>query len=65
MKPLKYEEILRNEYCDLAGTRASIREFSEKDRKNQQRLTIQRSAPLRPPCSNKIKRMPLRGSSLY
>ena len=30
MKTLKYEEVLRNEYRDLAETRASIREFLEK-----------------------------------
>ncbi len=30
MKTLKYEEVLRNEYRDLAGARASIREFLEK-----------------------------------
>lgn len=30
MKTLKYEEVLRNEYRDLADARASIREFLEK-----------------------------------
>ena len=30
MKTLKYEEVLRNEYRDLAEARASIREFLEK-----------------------------------
>jgi transposase InsO family protein len=30
MKTLKYEEVLRNEYRDLAAARASIREFLEK-----------------------------------
>jgi len=30
MKTLKYEEVLRNEYGDLAEARASIREFLEK-----------------------------------
>ena len=37
MKTLKYEEVLRNEYRDLAGARASIREFLEKIY-NQKRL---------------------------
>jgi transposase InsO family protein len=37
MKTLKYEEVLRNEYRDLADARASIREFLEKVY-NQQRL---------------------------
>jgi transposase InsO family protein len=37
MKTLKYEEILRNEYRDLAETRASIPEFLEKIY-NQKRL---------------------------
>lgn len=36
-KTLKYEEVLRNEYRDLAEARASIREFLEKVY-NQQRL---------------------------
>ncbi len=30
MKTLQYEEVLRNGYRDLAGARASIREFLEK-----------------------------------
>lgn len=30
METLKYEEVLRNEYRDLADARASIREFLEK-----------------------------------
>jgi len=30
MKTVKYEEILRNEYRDLAEARASIRQFLEK-----------------------------------
>ena len=30
MKTLKYEEVFRNEYRDLAEARASIREFLEK-----------------------------------
>ncbi len=30
MKTLKYEEVLRNEYRNLAHARASIREFLEK-----------------------------------
>jgi putative transposase len=37
MKTLKYEEVLRNEYRDLAHARASIREFLEKVY-NQKRL---------------------------
>jgi putative transposase len=37
MKTLKYEEVLRNEYRDLAAARASIREFLEKIY-NQKRL---------------------------
>ncbi len=37
MKTLKYEEVLRNEYRDLAEARASIREFLEKVY-NQRRL---------------------------
>ena len=37
MKTLKYEEVLRNEYRDLAEARASIRQFLEKIY-NQQRL---------------------------
>ena len=37
MKTLKYEEVLRNEYRDLAEVRASIREFLEKVY-NQKRL---------------------------
>ena len=37
MKTLKYEEVLRNEYRDLAQARASIREFLEKIY-NQKRL---------------------------
>jgi transposase InsO family protein len=37
MKTLKYEEVLRNEYRDLADARASIREFLEKAY-NQKRL---------------------------
>jgi putative transposase len=37
MKTLKYEEVLRNEYRDLADVRASIREFLEKVY-NQKRL---------------------------
>jgi putative transposase len=37
MKTLKYEEVLRNEYRDLAEARASIREFLEKFY-NQKRL---------------------------
>ena len=37
MKTLKYEEVLRNEYRDLAEARASIREFLEKVY-NQKRL---------------------------
>ena len=37
MKTLKYEEVLRNEYRDLADARASLREFLEKIY-NQKRL---------------------------
>jgi transposase InsO family protein len=37
LKTLKYEEVLRNEYRDLADARASIREFLEKVY-NQKRL---------------------------
>jgi transposase InsO family protein len=37
MKTLKYEEVHRNEYRDLADARASIREFLEKIY-NQRRL---------------------------
>jgi putative transposase len=37
MKTLKYEEVYRNEYRDLAEVRASIREFLEKIY-NQKRL---------------------------
>jgi transposase InsO family protein len=37
MKTLEYEEVLRNEYRDLADARASIREFLEKTY-NQKRL---------------------------
>lgn len=37
MKTLKYEEVLRNEYRDLAEAHASIREFLEKIY-NQKRL---------------------------
>ena len=37
MKTLKYEEVLRNEYRDMADARASIREFLEKIY-NQKRL---------------------------
>jgi putative transposase len=37
MKTLKYEEVLRNEYRDLAHARSSIREFLEKIY-NQRRL---------------------------
>lgn len=37
MKTLKYEEVLRNEYRDLADARASIREFLERVY-NEQRL---------------------------
>ena len=37
MKTLKYEEVLRNEYRDLADARASVREFLEKVY-NQKRL---------------------------
>jgi putative transposase len=37
MKTLKYEEVLRNEYRELAEARASIREFLEKIY-NQERL---------------------------
>jgi len=37
MKTLKYEEVLRNEYRDLAEARASVREFLEKVY-NQKRL---------------------------
>jgi transposase InsO family protein len=37
MKTLKYEEVLRNEYRDLAEARALIREFLEKVY-NQKRL---------------------------
>ena len=37
MKTLKYEEVYRNEYRDLAEARASIREFLEKIY-NQKRL---------------------------
>jgi transposase InsO family protein len=37
MKTLKYEEVLRNEYRDLAEARASIVEFIEKVY-NQKRL---------------------------
>lgn len=36
-KTLKYEEVLRNEYRDLAEARASIRQFLEKIY-NQKRL---------------------------
>jgi transposase InsO family protein len=39
MKTLKYEEVLRNEYRDLAEARASIREFLEKVY-NQKRLHL-------------------------
>jgi hypothetical protein len=60
---LKYEEVLRNEYRDLADARASIREFLEKVY-NERRLHP-RSATYRPRGSNEIKRMPLRGSFLY
>ena len=35
MKTLKYEEVLRNEYRDLAEARASIRQFLEKIYNNQ------------------------------
>ena len=37
MKTLKYEEVYRNEYRDMAEVRASIREFLEKIY-NQKRL---------------------------
>jgi transposase InsO family protein len=37
MKTLKYEEVLRNDYRDLAEARASIRQFLEKIY-NQKRL---------------------------
>jgi len=37
MKTLKYEEVLRNEYRDLAEARASIHQFLEKVY-NQKRL---------------------------
>ena len=42
MKTLKYEEVLRNEYLDLAEARASIRQFLE-TRYNQKRLYSARS----------------------
>ena len=37
MKTLKYEEVHRNEYCDLAEARASIAEFLDRIH-NQKRL---------------------------
>ena len=61
MKTLKYEEVLRNEYRDLADARASIREFLEKIY-NQKRL---HSALGYVPPARDSKRRPLRGSFLY
>ena len=64
MKTLKYEEVLRNEYRDLAEARASIREFLEKVY-NQKRLHS--ALGYLPPAEFEatITRRPLRGSFLY
>ena len=63
MKTLKYEEVLRNEYRDLAEARASIREFLEKVY-NQKRLHS--ALGYLPPAEfeRRSKRRPLRGSFL-
>ena len=68
MKTLKYEEVHRNEYRDLAEARASIREFLEKVY-NQKRLHS--ALGYLPPAEferiwqRPTKRMPLRGNFLY
>ena len=68
MKTLKYEEVHRNEYRDLAEARASIREFLEKIY-NQKRLHS--ALGYLPPAEFEAnqattpKRRPLRGSFLY
>jgi len=63
MKTLKYEEVLRNEYRDLAYARTSLREFLEKIY-NQKRL---HSSPgYMPPARFEAnQRMPRRGTFPY
>ena len=64
MKTLKYEEVYRNEYRDLAEARASIAEFLEKVY-NQKRLHS--ALGYLPPAEfeRNTTRRPLRGSFLY
>jgi len=72
MKTLKYEDVLRSEYRNLAEARASIREFLEKVY-NQKRLHS--SLGYVPPAefepisgrvtAKTMKRRPLRGGILY
>jgi len=60
MKTLKYEEVLRNEYRDLADARASIREFLEKIY-NEKRLHS--ALGYMPPA--RFEKEALRGGFLY
>ena len=67
MKTLKYEEVLRNEYRDLAEARASIRRVSGKDLQPEAAaLGARLSAAGRVRSETcRTTRMPLRGSFLY
>jgi transposase InsO family protein len=68
MKTLKYEEVYRNEYRDLAEARASIHEFLEKIY-NQKRLHSAlgycRRRSSKPTSRPGKTRRPLRGRLLY
>ena len=65
IKTLKYEEVYRTEYRDLAEARAGIGVFLEKIY-NQKRCTPRSATDRRPSlsadCCRKTTRKPLRGS---
>jgi putative transposase len=68
MKTLKYEEVYRSEYRDLAEARAGIGMFLEKVY-NQKACTPRSATGLRPSssagCGLKTRRKPLRGTFSY